>query len=108
MSDLDQRHMDVAPLHVRASELDTAAKYAIYALVTIGFQAEQGISGIGIYLFGLGFTDLLFQKQVGTPLPVRGLRPVDIPLLADHITDNVRRFRAGTALAGVVDTVLGY
>ncbi len=29
MSDLDQQLMDVAPLHVRASELDTAAKYAI-------------------------------------------------------------------------------
>jgi hypothetical protein len=35
MSDLDQRHMDVSPLHVRASELETAAKYAIYALVTL-------------------------------------------------------------------------
>jgi hypothetical protein len=35
MSDLDQNHMDVAPLHVRASELDTAAKYAIYALITL-------------------------------------------------------------------------
>ena len=35
MSDLDQQHMDVASLHVRASELDTAAKYAIYALVTL-------------------------------------------------------------------------
>ena len=29
------QRMDVAPLHVRASELDTAAKYAIYALVTL-------------------------------------------------------------------------
>lgn len=35
MCDLDQQHMDVASLHVRASELDTAAKYAIYALVTL-------------------------------------------------------------------------
>jgi deoxyribodipyrimidine photolyase-like uncharacterized protein len=35
MSDLNQQRMDVAPLHVRASELDTAAKYAIYALVTL-------------------------------------------------------------------------
>ena len=31
-----------------------------------------------------------------------------IPLLADHITDNVRRFAARTALAGVVDVDLGY
>jgi hypothetical protein len=35
MSDLNQQQMDVAPLHVRASELDTAAKHAIYALVTL-------------------------------------------------------------------------
>lgn len=55
----------------------------LYALITIVMHAEQGISGIGIFLFGLGFTDLLFQKQVGTPIPVRGLRPVEIPLLAD-------------------------
>jgi hypothetical protein len=32
---MDQRQMDVVALHVRASELDTAAKYAIYALVTL-------------------------------------------------------------------------
>lgn len=35
MSDLNQQRMDVAPLHVRASELDTTAKYAIYALVIL-------------------------------------------------------------------------
>lgn len=55
----------------------------VYALMTLGFQAVQGISGIGIFLFGLGFTDLLFQKQVGTPKPIRGLTKVNIPLLSD-------------------------
>lgn len=35
ISDLNQLPMDVAPLHVRASELDTAAKHAIYALMTL-------------------------------------------------------------------------
>ncbi|MBK7250519.1 MAG: hypothetical protein IPI06_06495 [Gammaproteobacteria bacterium] len=35
MSDLKQQRMNVAPLRVRAAELDTAAKYAIYALVTL-------------------------------------------------------------------------
>lgn len=35
ISDLNQQLMGVAPLHVRASELDTAAKHAIYALVTL-------------------------------------------------------------------------
>lgn len=55
----------------------------VYAILTIGFHAEQGISGIGIFLFGLGFTDLLFQKQVGTPLPVSGLSRVPIPGLSE-------------------------
>lgn len=35
MSDLNQQPMEVVPLHIRASELETAAKYAIYALVTL-------------------------------------------------------------------------
>ena len=55
----------------------------LYAFMTVVMQAEQGISGIGIYLFGLGFTDLLFQKQVGTPQPVAKLSKIEIPLLSD-------------------------
>ena len=55
----------------------------VYAFITLVMQAEQGISGIGIYLFGLGFTDLLFQKNVGTPIPISGLGDIDIPLLSD-------------------------
>jgi simple sugar transport system permease protein len=55
----------------------------IYAFITLVMHAEQGISGIGIYLFGLGFTDLLFQKQVGTPKPISGLGEKKIPLLGD-------------------------
>jgi len=34
----------------------------LYAVITVPLRAEQGVSGIGIYLFGLGFSDLLFQK----------------------------------------------
>jgi simple sugar transport system permease protein len=55
----------------------------VYAFMTVVMQAEQGISGIGIYLFGLGFTDLLFQKQVGTPQSVEKLPKIEIPMLAD-------------------------
>lgn len=44
----------------------------IYAFITVTLQAQQGISGIGIYLFGLGFSDLLFRQLVGTPLPIDG------------------------------------
>ncbi len=61
----------------------------IYAFLTMVMQAEQGISGIGIFLFGLGFTDLLFQKQVGTPIPIPGVGKAPIPILSDipHIGD---------------------
>lgn len=55
----------------------------ITAFVSVTLKAEQGISGIGVYLFGLGMSDLLFQKIVGTPIPVRQLPRIEIPLLAD-------------------------
>lgn len=53
----------------------------ITAFVSVTLKAEQGISGIGIYLFGLGFSALLFEKLVGTPLPIDTLQPVGIPVL---------------------------
>ena len=53
----------------------------ITAFVSVTLKAEQGISGIGVYLFGLGFSALLFEKLVGTPLPIDTLQPVAIPLL---------------------------
>ena len=53
------------------------------AVISVTFQAEQGISGIGVYLFGLGMSDLLFQKTLGTVETVSGFRPVHIPVLSD-------------------------
>lgn len=53
------------------------------AVIAVTLKAEQGISGIGVYLFGLGMSDLLFQKLVGTPIPIETFPPVRIPLLAD-------------------------
>ncbi|HKI41268.1 MAG TPA: ABC transporter permease, partial [Mycobacterium sp.] len=53
----------------------------VTALVSVTLKAEQGISGIGVYLFGLGFSDLLFEKLVGTPLPIASLQPMAIPVL---------------------------
>jgi len=55
----------------------------VYGVVTLALKAEQGISGIGIFIFGLGLSDLLFQKQVGTPTPIDGLGDLAIPLLGD-------------------------
>lgn len=54
-----------------------------YAFVTVVMKAEQGVSGIGIYLFGLGMSDLLFQKLVGTPLPIDQFGTFTVPVLAD-------------------------
>ena len=53
------------------------------AFVTVNLQAEQGISGIGFYLFGLGLSDLLFQKLVGTVKTIQGFPSIHIPVLSD-------------------------
>jgi simple sugar transport system permease protein len=55
----------------------------ITAVISVTLKAEQGISGIGVYLFGLGMSDLLFQKLVGTPVPITTLPTVKVPLLGD-------------------------
>ncbi len=54
----------------------------VYGVVTVTLRAEQGVSGIGIFLFGLGMSDLLFQKKVGTPLPIRGFGDWHVPVLS--------------------------
>ena len=53
------------------------------AFVTVNLHAEQGISGIGFYLFGLGLSDLLFQKLLGTVETVKGFSKIQIPVLSD-------------------------
>jgi len=51
------------------------------AFITINLHATQGISGIGFYLFGMGMSNLLFQKLVGTVEGVKGFQKISIPLL---------------------------
>ncbi|MCA1899568.1 MAG: ABC transporter permease [Chloroflexi bacterium] len=53
------------------------------AYVTVNLHAQQGISGIGFYLFGLGMSDLLFQKLLGTVETVQGFPKIYIPVLSD-------------------------
>jgi simple sugar transport system permease protein len=53
------------------------------AFVTIHLHAQQGISGIGFYLFGLGLSNLLFQLLIGTVETVRGFPRIALPLLSD-------------------------
>jgi simple sugar transport system permease protein len=52
------------------------------AFVTVNLKAKQGISGIGFYLFGLGVSDLLFQKLMGTVETVSGFPKLNIPVLS--------------------------
>lgn len=53
------------------------------AFISVTLKAEQGISGIGIYLFGLGMSELLFQQLVGTPQSVNGFARLHFPMLSD-------------------------
>ncbi|MDE2856098.1 MAG: ABC transporter permease [Chloroflexota bacterium] len=53
------------------------------AFVSVTLKAKQGISGIGVYLFGLGLSELLFQQWVGTPKSVNGFPRIEFPLLTD-------------------------
>ncbi len=53
------------------------------AFVSVNLGAEQGISGIGFYLFGLGMSDLLFQQMLGSVETVSGFKPIHIPFLSD-------------------------
>jgi general nucleoside transport system permease protein len=63
-------------------------------IMSVTLRAEQGISGIGVFLFGLGLSDLLFQTLVGTPTPVETFPTVKIPLLADIPTIGKMFFQA--------------
>ncbi len=53
------------------------------AFISVTLKAEQGISGIGMYLFGLGMSELLFQRLIGTPRSVAGFSRLNIPGLTD-------------------------
>ncbi len=53
------------------------------AFISVTLKAEQGISGIGVYLFGLGLSDLLYRVTVKAPQTVRGFPNIRIPVLTD-------------------------
>ena len=38
----------------------------LMSLISVTFKAEQGISGIGLYMFGLGLSSVLFRFLIGT------------------------------------------
>jgi simple sugar transport system permease protein len=54
----------------------------LMSLISVTLKAEQGISGIGLYMFGLGLSSLLFKVLVGTPITLTGFQPIAIPYLS--------------------------
>ncbi len=70
-------------LAVLAALLVGALMGLAMAFVTVHLHAQQGISGIGFYLLGLGMSDLLFQKMLGTVETVNGFPKINIPYLSD-------------------------
>jgi general nucleoside transport system permease protein len=55
----------------------------LMSFISVTLKAEQGISGIGLYMFGLGLSSLLFKIMIGTVKTIVGFQPVNIPGLAN-------------------------
>ncbi len=53
------------------------------AFVSVTLKAEQGVSGIGLQMFGLGMSSLLFKVLVGTVRTIRGFPRLAVPGLSD-------------------------
>lgn len=70
-------------LGLLAAAITGALMGLLMAVVSVTLQAEQGISGIGLYLFGLGLSSLLFKKMLGGVQSISGFQPLKIPLLGD-------------------------
>ncbi|MBC7811988.1 MAG: ABC transporter permease [Burkholderiales bacterium] len=55
----------------------------LMAVVSVTFKGEQGISGIGLTLFGLGLSSLLFKALAGGVITATGFQRIFIPVLSD-------------------------
>ena len=86
-------------LGVLAALLVGAIMGLAMAFVTVNLHAQQGISGIGFYLFGLGMSDLLFQMLLGKVVTINGFPKVNIPVLERH--SRGRRYFLQAEPAGV-------
>ncbi|MEZ4557493.1 MAG: hypothetical protein R2854_13760 [Caldilineaceae bacterium] len=69
-------------LGVAAALLVGALMGLLMAVVSVTLKAEQGISGIGLYLFGLGLSSLLFKMLIGSVESVSGFPNLAIPGLS--------------------------
>ncbi|MCU0501038.1 MAG: ABC transporter permease [Anaerolineae bacterium] len=55
----------------------------LMSFISVTLRAEQGISGIGLFMFGLGLSSLLFKTTIGTVKTIVGFPPLKIPVLGD-------------------------
>lgn len=55
----------------------------LMAFVSVTLRAEQGISGIGLYMLGWGLSGLFFRLYVDGVQTIQGLESVKIPWLGD-------------------------
>ena len=70
-------------LAVAAAALVGLLMGLLMSVISVTLKAEQGISGIGLYLFGLGLSSLLYKVTIGTVKTVDGFPTVKVPLLGD-------------------------
>lgn len=52
------------------------------AVVNVSMNSEQGISGIGFYLLGLGLSTFLFRVMLSSIKIINGFEPIPIPFLS--------------------------
>jgi ABC-type uncharacterized transport system permease subunit len=69
-------------LGVLAALIVGALMGLLMAIISVTMQAEQGISGIGLSLFGLGLSSLLLKVLVGSPISIQGFPVWEIPGLS--------------------------
>lgn len=67
-------------LGVLAAALVGGLMGLILCVVSITYQAEQGISGIGLFMFGLGASSLLFKTMLGTVEGIKGFSELNFCL----------------------------
>ncbi len=53
----------------------------LMAIVSITLKADQGISGIGVYMLGWGIASTLFRLFIGGVQSISGLQDLQIPIL---------------------------
>jgi simple sugar transport system permease protein len=60
----------------------------IMAFVSVTLHAQQGISGIGLYMFGLGTSSLLFKTLIGSVEGVKGFSEINLCLASIGINSD--------------------